>query len=263
MAMAVQPSEPGASVSLVLGVCRRLEGATVSDGRRPPHPAPVVASGRGVAAVGRALCEGEHARSKGGTRRAARGLRALLQPDGPRAALPDARGGPSLAARCAAPRHRLWGALALPALAVLALPPPWRQQATTPRARSGASADAPQPPGAPRPASGPRQDGRDDRTPVRRRRGVRGDGGRSVRVGLRAGHRRARGAPPGARAAGLAVGVEGVRGLVAARQAARRRPLGGWRAPTSARVPCVPRPGAVRPAHAAWGRAPICAHLSI
>ena len=255
-ALAVQQSEPGAPVPLVLGVGRRLEGAPVLDGRRPPHPAPVVASGRGVAAVGRARREGEPGRSTGGHRRAARGLSALRQPEGPRAALPDARGGPSRAARCAAPRHRLCGALALHALAVSALPPPWLPQAPTPRARSGASAAAPQPPGAPRPASGPRPDGRDDRTPVRRRRGVRGEGGISGRVGLRAGHRRARGAPPGARAACLAVGVEGVRGLVAARQAARRRPLGGWRAPTSARVPLVPRPGAVRPARAAWGRAP-------
>ena len=231
MVLAVQQSDPGAPVPLVLGVGRRLEGAPVLDGRRPPHPAPVVASGRGVAAVGRARREGEPGRSTGGHRRAARGLSALRQPEGPRAALPDARGGPSRAARCAAPRHRLCGALALHALAVSALPPPWLPQAPTPRARSGASAAAPQPPGAPRPASGPRPDGRDDRTPVRRRRGVRGEGGLPGRVGLRAGHRRARGAPPGARAACLAVGVEGVRGLVAARQAARRRPLGGWRAP--------------------------------
>ena len=176
-ALAVQQSEPGAPVPLVLGVGRRLEGAPVLDGRRPPHPAPVVASGRGVAAVGRARREGEPGRSTGGHRRAARGLSALRQPEGPRAALPDARGGPSRAARCAAPRHRLCGALALHALAVSALPPPWLPQAPTPRARSEASAAAPQPPGAPRLASGPRPDGRDDRTPVRRRRGVRGEGG--------------------------------------------------------------------------------------
>ena len=184
-ALAVQRSEPGAPVPLVLGVGRRLEGAPVLDGRRPPHPAPVVASGRGVAAVGRARREGEPARSTGGHRRAARGLSALRQPEGPRAALPDARGGPSRAARCAAPRHRLCGALALHALAVAALPPPWLPQAPTPRARSEASAAAPQPPGAPRPASGPSPDSRDDRTPVRRRRGVRGEGGLPGRVGLR------------------------------------------------------------------------------
>ena len=131
-ALAVQQSEPGAPVPLVLGVGRRLEGAPVLDGRRPPHPAPVVASGRGVAAVGRARREGEPGRSTGGHRRAARGLSALRQPEGPRAALPDARGGPSRAARCAAPAPpSLWSARA---------PRPGRLGAPAPLAPAGADA---------------------------------------------------------------------------------------------------------------------------
>jgi transposase len=53
----------------------------------------------------------------------------------------------------------------------------------------GAYEDAPKAPAAPRPAYGPSKDGRDDLKPVLRSRGVSGDGGLPVRLGLRDGNR--------------------------------------------------------------------------
>jgi hypothetical protein len=66
---------------------------------------------------------------------------------------------------------------------------------------------------------GPRKDGRDDRKQVLRSLGVRGDGGIPRRLGGRDGNHRESVATPVAIAAGLALGVEGRRGIVAASQA--------------------------------------------
>ena len=68
MAIAVQQIYPVAHLPLVLGVLRRLEVATVIDGLMPPHPAHGVSCGRGVAALVRAILDGEHALSKVGKR---------------------------------------------------------------------------------------------------------------------------------------------------------------------------------------------------
>ena len=80
MAVAVQQSHPVAHWPLVLGVLRRLEIAPVIDRRIPPHPAPVLACGRGVEALVLAIREGEHALYKVGRRLAKRGLVSLRQP---------------------------------------------------------------------------------------------------------------------------------------------------------------------------------------
>jgi hypothetical protein len=85
-AITVQHSHPVAQVPVVLGILRRLEGATRLEGLLPPHPAPGLSCGRGVAAVGLAMLEGPHALSKGGQRRAERGMGTLLQPGRTRAA---------------------------------------------------------------------------------------------------------------------------------------------------------------------------------
>ena len=100
----------------------------------------------------------------------------------------------------------------------------------------GASEDEPHTPGAPRPAYGQSQDGRDALTQVRLRLGVRGDGGLPLRLGGRDGNRRDRVATPVALAAWLAWGLEGGRGSVAERKASRRRPLGVGRAPKGDRI---------------------------
>jgi hypothetical protein len=126
----------------------------------------------------------------------------------------------------AAHLNRVVGAVALKALAVYAIPTPWRHQDTTTIALYGADADEPEAPGAPRPADGHRKDGPEELKPVRLRLGVSGDGGLPLRVGLRDGNRRDRTETPVAIEACLALGLDGVQGLVADRQADRRRTSG-------------------------------------
>jgi hypothetical protein len=61
MALTVQQIHPVAHLPLVLGVWRRLEGATRSDGLIPPHPAHRLSCGRGVEAWVLAMLDGHHA----------------------------------------------------------------------------------------------------------------------------------------------------------------------------------------------------------
>src|SRR5262249_55406633 len=124
-----------------------------------------------------ALREGPHALSTGGRRLEGRGMVALLQPGCTRLALHADRLGPIRDARLAAKLHQGCRAVALQALEVSAHPTPWLPQATTALVLSGADADTPPPPGAPRPASGQRKEGRGALPQVLLRLGVRGDGG--------------------------------------------------------------------------------------
>jgi len=130
MATTIQPIHPGAHLPLVLGVLRRLEVAPIIDRRIPPHPAHGLSCGRGVEAWVLAILDGPHALSKVGRRRAERGMLTLLQPGLTRTALPDDRLGHILEALFAAHLHTVYGAIALKALAVYALPTPWRHQDT-------------------------------------------------------------------------------------------------------------------------------------
>jgi hypothetical protein len=175
--------------------------ATSIDGFLPPHPDHGLAGGRGVEALVLAMLDGHHARSKVGTRLEDRGMVPLLQGGRARESLHDYRLGQLLDALCAANLHQVFGAIALKALAVSAIPTPWLHQDTTTVALSGAStgpeegsgeasgetADAPTQPVAPRPAHGQSQDGRPDLKQVLLRLGVRGDGGLPLRLGLRDG----------------------------------------------------------------------------
>jgi hypothetical protein len=68
MAIAVQQIYPIAHLPLVLGVLRRLGGATVIDRLIPPHPAHVLSCGRGVEALILAMLDGHHALYKVGQR---------------------------------------------------------------------------------------------------------------------------------------------------------------------------------------------------
>jgi transposase len=253
--MAVQQIYPVAHLPLVLGVLRRLEVATVLDGLIPPHPAHVVSCGHGVEALVLAILAGDHALYKVGKRLEERGMIALLQPDLTRASLHDDRLGHILDALFAANLNRVFGAIALKALAVYALPTPWLHQDTTTIALYGAYADEPQTPGAPRPAYGHSKDGRDDLKQVLLSLGVSGDGGIPWRVGLRDGNRSDSVETPGAIEECLALGWEGVRGIVADSKAYSRRTLGVCLEHKIDLVPLVPRTCAVRQELAAWGRA--------
>jgi Domain of unknown function (DUF4277) len=181
MATTRQQIHPVAHVPVVLGVLRRLEVATVIDRLLPPHPAHGLSCGRGVEAWVLAILDGPHALYKVGRRLEERGMVALRQPGLTRAALNDDRLGHILDALCAAHLHGVLSAVALTALEVYAIWTPWLHQDTTTMALYGMYEDAPQPPGAPRPAYGPSTDGRGDRKQGLLSLGVSGDGGWPLR----------------------------------------------------------------------------------
>jgi transposase len=254
MAATVQQIYPVAHLPLVLGVLRRLEVATVVDRLIPPHPAHGLSCGRGVEALVLAILDGHHALYKVGKRLEERGMLALLQPGLTRAALNDYRLGHILDALFAANLNQVYSAVALRALEVYAIPTPWLHQDTTTIALYGAYADAPQTPGAPRPAYGHSKDGRNDLKQVLLSLGVSGDGGIPLRVGLRDGNRSDSVETPVAIEECLALGLAGVRGLVADSKAYSRRTLGICLEHGIGLVTLVPRTCAVRQELEAWGQ---------
>jgi transposase len=253
MAVSVQQIHPVAHLPLVLGVLRRLEVATVIDHLLPPHPAHVLSTGRGVEALVLAILDGDHALYKVGQRLEERGMVSLLQPGLTRASLHDYRLGHILDALFAANLNRVFGAIALKALAVYAIPTPWLHQDTTTIALYGAYKDEPKTPWAPRPAYGHSKDGRDDLKQVLLSLGVSGDGGLPLRVGMRDGNRSDSVETPVAIEECLALGLAGVRGIVADSKAYSRRTLGLCLEHGIGLVTLVPRTCAVRQELEAWG----------
>ena len=169
MAVAIHQSSPVAHWPWVLGVVRKLNVAALIDTFCPPHPAHVRSCGRGVEALLLAMLDGHHALYKVGVRLEERGMVPLLQPGLARASLHDSRLGQILDALFAANLNRVFGAIALNALEVYAMAPPWLHQETTTMTLSGAYEAEARPgegPRPPRPAYGHSQDGRDDLTQV-------------------------------------------------------------------------------------------------
>jgi transposase len=254
MAMAVQQIHPVAHWPLVLGVLRRLEVAAVIDRLIPLHPAHVLSSGRGVEALVLAILDGDHALYKVGRRLEERGMVAPLQPGLTCASLNDYRLGHILDALFAANLNRVFGAVALKALEVYAIPTPWLHQDTTTITLYGAYEDAPQSPAAPHPAYGHSKDGRDDLKQVLLSLGVSGDGGVPLRIGMRDGNHSDSVETPLAIEECLALGLEGVRGIVADSKAYSRRTLGLCLEQGLGLVTLVPRTCAVRQDLEAWGQ---------
>jgi len=254
MAIAVQQIRPLAHLPLVLGVLRRLEVATVVDGLIPPHREHVLATGRGVEALVLAILDGDHALYKVGQRLDERGMLDLLQPGLPRASLHDYRLGHILDALFATNLNKVFSAIALKALKVYAIPTPWLHQDTTTIALYGAYADEATTPRAPRPAYGHSKDGRDDLKQVLLRLGVSGDGGIPLRLGVRDGNRSDSVETPVAIEECLALGLEGMRGIVADSKAYSRRTLGVCLEHGIDLVTLVPRTCAIRQELEAWGR---------
>ena len=215
MAIAVQQIRPVAHLPLVLGVMRRLKVASLIDDLIPPHPAHVLSTGHGGEALVLAMLDGDHALYKVGQRLEERGMLARLQPGLTRASLHDYRLGHILDALLAANLNKVFSALALSALAVYAIPTPWLHQDTTTIALYGAYEDAPTTVGAPRPVYGHSKDGRDDLQQVLLSLGGSGDGGLPLRLGVRDGNRSDSVETPVAIEECLALGLEGVRGVVA------------------------------------------------
>jgi transposase len=254
MAMTVQQIRPVAHLPLVLGVLRRLEVATIIDRLIPPHPAQVLSCGRGVEALVLAILDGDHALYKVGKRLEERGIVSLLQPGLTRASLHDYRLGHVLDALFAANLNGVFGAVALKALEVYAIPTPWLHQDTTTIALYGAYADEPETPGAPRPAYGHSKDGRADLKQVLLSLGVSGDGGLPLRVGVRDGNTSDSVETPGAIEECLSLGLEGVQGIVGDSKAYSRRTLGLCLEKGIGLVTLVPRTCTVRPELEAWGQ---------
>jgi transposase len=201
-----------------------------------------------------AILDGHHALYKVGRRLEERGMVALLQPGLTRAALNDYRLGHILDALFAANLNTVFNAVALKALEVYAIPTPWLHQDTTTIALYGAYADEPQMPGAPRPTYGHSKDGRDDLKQVLLSLGVSGDGGIPLRLGVRDGNRSDSVETPLAIEECLALGLEGMRGIVADSKAYSRRTLGLCLEHRIDVVTLVPRTCTVRLELEAWGR---------
>jgi transposase len=201
-----------------------------------------------------AILDGHHALYKVGLRLEERGMVALLQPGLKRAALHDYRLGHILEALFAANLNKVLSAIALKALEVYAIPTPWLHQDTTTIALYGTYEDEPQTLGAPRPAYGHSKDGRNDLKQILLSLGVSGDGGLPLRVGVRDGNRSDSVETPLAIEECLALGLDGVRGIVADSKAYSRRTLGLCLEHGIGLVTLVLRTCAVRQELEVWGR---------
>jgi transposase len=256
MAIAIQQLRPVAHLPLVLGVVRKLNVAALIDAFCPPHPAHILSCGRGVEALLLAILDGHHALYKVGARLEERGMLPLLQDGLKRVSLNDYRLGQMLDALFGANLNRVFGAIALNALDVYAIAPPWLHQDTTTITLYGAYEEEARPVAGlvpPRPAYGHSKDGRDDLKQVLLSRGVSSDG-LPLRMGLRDGNTSDSTETPVASEECLALGLDGVRGIVADSKAYGKRTLGLCLEQGVGLITLVPRTCAVRQEVEAWGQ---------
>ena len=256
MVIAIQQINPVAHLPLVLGVARKLQVAAVIDTFCPPHPANVLSCGRGVEALLLAILDGHHALYKVGARLEERGMLSLLQSGLTSTALNDYRLGQILDALFAANLNRVFGAVALKALEVYAIPTPWLHQDTTTITLYGAYEEEPHPsagPVPPRPAYGHSKDGRDDLKQVLLSLGVSSEG-LPLRLGVRDGNTSDSTETPVAIEECVALGLDGVRGIVADSKAYCQRTLGLCLEQAVGLITLVPRTCTVRQEVEAWGQ---------
>src|SRR5438132_6288529 len=255
MAVAIQQISPVAHLPLVLGVIRKLNVAALIDTFCPPHPAHVLSCGRGVEALLLAILDGHHALYKVGARLEERGMIPLLQPGLTRASLHDYRLGQILEALFAAHLNRVFGAIALNALEVYTITTPWLHQDTTTISLYGAYEEEARPGEGlvpPRPAYGHNKDGRDALKQVLLSLGVSSDG-LPLRLGIRDGNTSDSTETPVAIEECVALGLVGVRGIVADSKAYCKRTLGLCLEKLVGLITLVPRTCAVRQELEAWG----------
>jgi transposase len=237
-------------------VVRKLNVAALIDTFCPPHPAQVLSCGRGVEALLLAILDGHHALYTVGARLEERGMLSLLQDDLGRASLNDYRLGQILDALFAANLNRVFGAIALNALAVYAISTPWLHQDTTTITLYGAYEEEARPVAGlvpPRPAYGHSKDGRDDLKQVLLSLGVSSER-LPLRMGLRDGKTRDSTETPVAIEECLALGLDGVHGIVADSKAYCKRTLGLCLEQHVGLITLVPRTCAVRQEVEAWGQ---------
>jgi transposase len=256
MAIAIHQISPVTHLPLVLGVVRKLNIATLIDTFCPPHPAHVLSCGRGVEALLLAILDGHHALYKVGARLEERGMLPFLQPGLTRTSLHDYRLGQILDALFAVNLNRVFGAIALNALEVYAIPTPWLHQDTTTIILYGAYEEEPHrsaEPVPPRPADGHSKDGRDDLKQVLLSLGVSSDG-LPLRMGVRDGNTNDSTETRVAIEECLALGLDGVRGIVADSKAYCKRTLGLCLERRVGLITLVPRTCAVRQELETWGQ---------
>ena len=254
MTVSIRHIAPVAHLPLVLGVLRKLAVAQLIDTLIPPNPAHVLSSGRGVEALVLAILDGHHALYKVGRRLDERGMLPLLQPGLERPSVHDTRLGQILEALFAANLNRVFGAIALTALKPYAIGTPWIHQDTTTIALYGAYDREPDDTTAPRPAYGHSKDGRGELKQVLLSLGVSGDGGLPLRMGLHDGNTSDSIDVPRAIKESLALGLDGVKGIVADSKAYSQRTLGLCLEQQMGLVTLVPRTCAIRQEVEAWGR---------
>jgi transposase len=180
----------------------------------------------------------------------------LLQDGLERVSLNDYRLGQILEALFAAQLNRVFGAIALNALEVYALLTPWLHQDTTTITLYGAYEEEARPVAGlvlPRPAYGHSKDGCDDLKQVLLSLGVSRDG-LPLRMGLRDGNTSDSTETPVALEACVALGLDGVHGIVADSKAYCKRTLGLCLKQGVGLITLVPRTCAVRQELEAWGQ---------
>jgi hypothetical protein len=180
----------------------------------------------------------------------------LLQPGLNRTSLHDYRLGQLLDALFAAHLNRVFGAIALNALEVYAIPTPWLHQDTTTITLYGAYEEEPHRragPVPPRPAHGHSKDGHDELKQVLLSLGVSNDG-LPLRMGVRDGNTSDSTETSVAIEECVALGLDGVRGIVADSKAYCKRTLGLCLEKRVGLITLVPRPCAVRQELETWGQ---------
>jgi transposase len=178
----------------------------------------------------------------------------LLQPGLERSSVHDTRLGQILEALFAANLHRVFGAIALMALKTYAIGTPWIHQDTTTIALYGAYDQGLDDTTAPRPSYGHSKDGRGELKQVLLSLGVSGDGGLPLRMGLHDGNTSDSIDVPRAIEESLALGLDGVKGVVADSKAYSQRTLGLCLEQQMGLVTLVPRTCAIRQEVEEWGR---------
>ena len=254
MAVTVDRVAPVAHLPLVLGVLRKLEIATLIDSIIPPHPDQIVSAGRAVEALVLSILDGHHALYKVGGRLDERGMLALLQSGLAPESLHDSRLGQTLDALYDAHLHTVFSAIALRALDIYRVETPWLHQDTTTISFYGAYDDDEAGSKGPRPTYGYSKDGRGDLKQVILSLGVSGDGGIPLCMGLHDGNRSDTVDVPQAIEQSVALGLGGLRGIVADSKAYTPRTLGLCRETGMGLVTLVPRTCGIRQEVETWGQ---------
>lgn len=254
MSVTVDRVAPVAHLPLVLGVLRKLEIATLIDSMIPPHQDQVVSAGRAVEALVLSILDGHHALYKVGRRLDERGMLPLLQPGLAPESLHDSRLGQTLDALYDANLHTVFSAIALRALDIYRIGTLWLHQDTTTISFYGAYEDEEAGSKGPRPTYGYSKDGRADLKQVLLSLGVSGDGGIPLRMGLHDGNRSDTVDVPQAIEQSAALGLDGLRGLVADSKAYTPRTLGLCQETGMGLVTLVPRTCAIRQEVESWGQ---------